>query len=146
VYSERLVVVMRNLINRSPPVLQLVRDTLDARGCRAQGTQITNRMNGKLNVDKGTNMKSPLIVASAAVLFVMAGVAHSQGTPQAVQPAPQENAATPKPLTRVRGWKHTAVRPTHGYKAVQDMPDRAGWIHNATFFSEGANGVANATR
>ncbi|MBC8733478.1 hypothetical protein F6X39_35930 [Paraburkholderia sp. UCT2] len=39
-------------------------------------------------------MKSPLIVASAVVLFVMAGVAHSQGTPQASQPAPQENAAT----------------------------------------------------
>jgi hypothetical protein len=41
-------------------------------------------------------MKSPLIVASAAVLFVTAGVgiAHSQGTPQASQPAPQENAAT----------------------------------------------------
>jgi len=48
-------------------------------------------------------MKSPLIVASAVVLFVMAGVAHSQGTPQASQPAPQE------------------------------------WIHNAMFFSEGAN-------
>ncbi|MFM0186167.1 hypothetical protein PQR25_10265 [Paraburkholderia nemoris] len=51
-------------------------------------------MNGKLNVDKGTNMKSPLIVASTVVLFVMTGAAHSQGTPQASQPAPQENAAT----------------------------------------------------
>ncbi|CAE6948493.1 hypothetical protein R70199_06501 [Paraburkholderia domus] len=39
-------------------------------------------------------MKSPLIVASAVVLFVTAGVAHSQGTPQAPQSAPQENAAT----------------------------------------------------
>ena len=39
-------------------------------------------------------MKSPLMVASAVVLFVVAGVAHSQGTPQASQPAPQENAAT----------------------------------------------------
>jgi negative regulator of sigma E activity len=57
-------------------------------------TQITNRMNGKLNIDKGTNMKSPLIVASAVVLFVVAGVAHSRGTPQASQPTPQESAPT----------------------------------------------------
>jgi hypothetical protein len=45
-------------------------------------------MNGKLNADKGTNMKSPLILASAVVLFVVAGVAHSQGIPQASQPQP----------------------------------------------------------
>jgi hypothetical protein len=89
----------------------LVRDTLDVRGFRAQGTRITNRMNGKLNVDKGTNMKSPLIVASAVVLFVMAGVAHSQGTPQASQPAPQENAAT------------QAADPSAGMEAYGGTPD-----------------------
>jgi len=54
-------------------------------------------MNGKTNANKGTNMKSPLIVASTVVLFVVAGVAHSQDTPQASQPAPQENAATQAP-------------------------------------------------
>ena len=88
-----------------------MRDTLDVRGFRAQGTRITNRMNGKLNVDKGTNMKSPLIVASAVVLFVMAGVAHSQGTPQASQPAPQENAAT------------QASDPSAGMEAYGGTPD-----------------------
>lgn len=39
-------------------------------------------------------MKSKLMVASAAGLFVMAGFAHSQGMPDTPQPAPQENAAT----------------------------------------------------
>lgn len=39
-------------------------------------------------------MKSRLMVASAFGLFVMAGFAHSQSTPQATQPTPQENAAT----------------------------------------------------
>jgi hypothetical protein len=51
-------------------------------------------VNGKLTVDKGTNMKSPLRVVSVVVLFVMTGAAHSQGTPQTPDPAPQENAAT----------------------------------------------------
>jgi hypothetical protein len=51
-------------------------------------------MTATLNVDKGTSMKSPLIVASAVALFVMASVAHSQDAQQASQPAPQENAAT----------------------------------------------------
>ncbi len=39
-------------------------------------------------------MKSLLMVASAVGLLVMAGFAHSQGTPQGPQPAPQESAAT----------------------------------------------------
>ena len=39
-------------------------------------------------------MKSKLMVASAAGLLVMAGLAHSQSTPQTPQPTPQENAAT----------------------------------------------------
>jgi hypothetical protein len=39
-------------------------------------------------------VKSKLMVASAAGLFVMAGFAHSQGMPDTPQPAPQENAAT----------------------------------------------------
>ncbi len=68
-------------------------------------------------------MKSPLIVASTVVLFVMADVAHSQSTPQAPQPAPQDSSATQAsdpsagleayggtPETRVQsGTKH--VRP-----------------------------------
>ncbi|MGF6767793.1 hypothetical protein P3T18_000263 [Paraburkholderia sp. GAS199] len=39
-------------------------------------------------------MKSPLVVASAVVLFVAAGVAHSQDAPQPAQAAPQDNAST----------------------------------------------------
>jgi hypothetical protein len=71
-------------------------------------------MNGKLNVDKGTNMKSPLMVAFALVLFVMAGVAHSQATEQASQPAPQENAAT------------QASDPSAGMEAHGGTPDTRG--------------------
>jgi hypothetical protein len=56
-------------------------------------------------------VKSPLIVASAVVLLVMAGAAHSQGTPQASQPAPQENAAT------------QASDPTAGMEAYGGTPD-----------------------
>jgi hypothetical protein len=56
-------------------------------------------------------VKSPLIVASAVVLLVMAGAAHSQGTPQASQPAPQENAAT------------QAADPTAGMEAYGGTPD-----------------------
>ena len=39
-------------------------------------------------------MKSRLMVASAAGLLVMAGLAHSQSMPATQQPAPSENAAT----------------------------------------------------
>jgi len=56
-------------------------------------------------------MKSPLMVASAVVLFVVAGVAHSQGTPQASQPAPQENTAT------------QASEPSAGMEAYGGTPD-----------------------
>lgn len=42
-------------------------------------------------------MKSTLLVAPAVVLVFMTGAAHSQDTPQAPQPAPQENAATQAP-------------------------------------------------
>jgi hypothetical protein len=51
-------------------------------------------MDGKINQDQGANMKLRLMVASAVGLFVMAGFAHSQSTPDAAQPAPQQNAAT----------------------------------------------------
>jgi hypothetical protein len=73
--------------------------------------QKTTRMNGKLNADKGTNMKSPLIVASAVALFVAAGIAHSQGTAQASQPTPQENTAQQAP------------DPTAGMEAYGGTPD-----------------------
>ncbi|MGF6859152.1 hypothetical protein OKW29_008063 [Paraburkholderia sp. CI3] len=56
-------------------------------------------------------MKSSLMVASAAGLFVMAGYAHSQGAPQVPQPAPQENAAT------------QATDPSAGMEAYGGMPD-----------------------
>ncbi|RKT22188.1 hypothetical protein B0G69_5624 [Paraburkholderia sp. RAU2J] len=56
-------------------------------------------------------MKSPLMVASAVGLFVMAGFAHSQGAPQATQGAPQETAAT------------QASDPSAGMEAYGGMPD-----------------------
>lgn len=56
-------------------------------------------------------MKSPLIVASAVVLFVGAGVAHSQDAPQASELAPQENAAT------------QATDPSTGMEAYGGTPD-----------------------
>jgi hypothetical protein len=56
-------------------------------------------------------MKSPLIVVSVAVLFVVAGAAHSQGTPQTSQPVPQENAAT------------QANDPSAGMEAYGGTPD-----------------------
>ncbi|SEF12624.1 hypothetical protein SAMN02787142_7871 [Burkholderia sp. WP9] len=56
-------------------------------------------------------MKPLLIVAFAGALFVMAGVAHSQGTQQASQPAPQENTAT------------QASDPGAGMEAYGGMPD-----------------------
>lgn len=59
-------------------------------------------------------MKSPLIVASAVVLFAVAGVAHSQSTPQASQPDPQENAAT------------QASDPSTGMEAYGGTPDTRG--------------------
>ncbi|CAB3800809.1 hypothetical protein LMG28614_05251 [Paraburkholderia ultramafica] len=56
-------------------------------------------------------MKLRLMVASTVGLFVMAGLAHSQGSPQAPQPAPQENAAT------------QASSPSTGMEAYGGMPD-----------------------
>ncbi|MBB5409950.1 hypothetical protein HDG34_003903 [Paraburkholderia sp. HC6.4b] len=83
-------------------------------------------------------MKSPLIVASAVVLFAVAGVAHSQGTPEASQPAPQESAAT------------QAADPSAGMEAYGGTPDtrvQAGAKHarpcrmdpQCNVFLEGAN-------
>jgi len=56
-------------------------------------------------------MKSSLMVAPAVALFVVAGVAHSQGAPQTSQPAPQENAAT------------QASDPSAGMEAYGGTPD-----------------------
>ena len=56
-------------------------------------------------------MKSALIAASAAALLVVAGVAHSQGTSQPSQSAPQENAAT------------QPSDPSAGMEAYGGMPD-----------------------
>jgi hypothetical protein len=57
-------------------------------------------------------VKSKLMVASAAGLFVMAGFAHSQGMPETQQPAPQESAAT-----------QDASSPGTGMEAYGGMPD-----------------------
>lgn len=56
-------------------------------------------------------MKLRLMVVSTVGLFVMAGFAHSQGTPQTPQPAPQENAAT------------EASSPATGMEAYGGTPD-----------------------
>lgn len=56
-------------------------------------------------------MKSPLIVTSAVVLFIMAGAAHSQGAPQATQADPQANDAT------------QASDPNAGMEAYGGTPD-----------------------
>lgn len=56
-------------------------------------------------------MTSKLVVASTAGLFFIAGLAHSQGTPQTPQPAPQENAATQD------------AAPGTGMQAYGGMPD-----------------------
>jgi hypothetical protein len=62
-------------------------------GFQFLNTRITNRMDGKLNVNKGANVKLRLMVVSTVGLFVMAGVAHSQDMSQTPQSAPQQSAA-----------------------------------------------------
>lgn len=55
-------------------------------------------------------MKLRLMVASAFGLCVMAGVAHSQNTPDAAQPAPQQNAtmqASPEPGASMEAYGGT---------------------------------------
>jgi hypothetical protein len=60
---------------------------------------------------RSKNVKSQLMVASAAGLLVMAGVAHSQGTQAAQQLTPQESAAT------------QATSPGASMEAYGGMPD-----------------------
>jgi hypothetical protein len=56
-------------------------------------------------------VKSELMIASAAGLLVIAGLAHSQGTPEMPQPAPQENATTQN------------AAPATGTQAYGGLPD-----------------------
>lgn len=83
-------------------------------------------------------MKSPLIVASLSCCLSWPALRIRKAHRKRLNPRPRKTPLHKHP-TRLPGWKHTAVRPTHGYKLVQKMPDRAGWTHNATFFSAGAN-------
>lgn len=57
-------------------------------------------------------MRSKLMVASAAGLFVMAGIAHSQGMQGTQQPASQQSATT-----------QDASSPSTGMEAYGGMPD-----------------------
>ncbi|NPT59352.1 hypothetical protein [Paraburkholderia elongata] len=65
-------------------------------------------------------MKSHLMVASAAGLLVMAGIAHSQSMPETQQPAPQENTATQAAPS------NTA---TQGYGGMPDTKAQSGGKH-----------------